>query len=133
MRHRRRQLLRQGRIRESYRGDTREFTVVGLTQRTYRRAWLNLPAIVEECNATLFDGRVLCVEINVENTTTPFEQLLLHRSLDVMMGVHGAQLTQAILLPRHAHILEILPWVPEYIRSVPMRDEKAACPPFCTG
>lgn len=116
MHRRRQQLVEQGLIDESYRGDTREFTVVGLTQRTYRRSWLNLPSVLDECNAAPFE-RLLCVEINVENASTPFEQLLIHRSLDVMLGVHGAQLTQAILLPQHAHILEILPWVPDYIRG----------------
>jgi len=33
------------------------------------------------------------------------------------VGIHGAQLTQAILLPQHAHVLEILPWVPTYVRG----------------
>ncbi|KAL9185607.1 hypothetical protein ACHAXT_003384 [Thalassiosira profunda] len=114
--HRRHQLLKVGAIGADYEGDTKEFTVIGLTQRTYRRAWVNLPQIIEECNAASFE-RVICVEVNVEKTTTPFEQLLLHRSLDVMIGVHGAQMTQAILLPQHAHVLELLPWITDYIRG----------------
>ena len=28
-----------------------------------------------------------------------------------------AQLTQAVLLPPHAHVLELLPWIPDYIRG----------------
>ena len=112
---RRDQLLEKGAIDESYQGNTKEFTVIGLTQRTYRRSWINLPDIMKECNAVPFE-RAICVEVNVENTASPYEQLLLHRSLDVMIGVHGAQLTQAILLPKHAHVLELLPWVPSYIR-----------------
>ena len=31
--------------------------------------------------------------------------------------VHRAQLTQAVLLPPHAHVLELLPWIPDYIRG----------------
>ncbi|KAL7542693.1 hypothetical protein ACHAXR_012002 [Thalassiosira sp. AJA248-18] len=113
---RRDQLVEKGIIDESYKGNTEEFTVIGLTQRTYRRAWINLPDIIEQCNAASFE-RVICVEVNVENTSTPYEQLLLHRSLDVMIGVHGAQMTQAILLPKHAHVLELLPWITDYIRG----------------
>jgi hypothetical protein len=44
-------------------------------------------------------------------------QLLMHRSLDAIIGVHGAQLTQAVLLPPHGKILELLPWVPPYLQG----------------
>ncbi|KAL3816881.1 hypothetical protein ACHAXA_006957, partial [Cyclostephanos tholiformis] len=113
---RREYLLKIGFIDKDYSGNTKEFTVIGLTQRTYRRSWINLPDILEKCNAAAFE-RVICVEVNVEKTSSPFEQLILHRSLDVMIGVHGAQLTQAVLLPPHAHVLELLPWITDYIRG----------------
>jgi len=111
---RREYLLERGFVDEGYRDNTDEFTVIGLTQRTYRRAWINLPDIIEKCNEAAFE-RVVCVEVNVETTSSPYEQLILHRSLDAMIGVHGAQLTQGILLPPHAHVLELLPWIPDYI------------------
>ena len=95
-------LLGKGTITEGYRGGTKEFMVIGLTQRTYRRAWLNLPSILEECDAAFFE-RAICVEVNVEEAAMPFAQ-------------HGAQLTQAILLPDHPHVLELLPWIADYIR-----------------
>jgi len=82
------QLLANGVIDGSYRGNTKEYTVVGLTQRTYRRSWINLPQVIETCDSSSLE-RIICVEVNVENTSSPFEQLLLHRSLDVMIGVHG--------------------------------------------
>eukprot|EP00571_Detonula_confervacea_P004960 CAMPEP_0172322110 /NCGR_PEP_ID=MMETSP1058-20130122/45032_1 /TAXON_ID=83371 /ORGANISM="Detonula confervacea, Strain CCMP 353" /LENGTH=811 /DNA_ID=CAMNT_0013037759 /DNA_START=151 /DNA_END=2583 /DNA_ORIENTATION=+ len=113
---RREYLLNKGAIDKRYNGNTKEFTVIGLTQRTYRRSWINLPEIIEKCDAASFE-RAVCVEVNVENTSSPLEQLILHRSLDVMIGVHGAQLTQAILLPPHAHVLELLPWITNYIRG----------------
>mmetsp|Transcript_28723 Transcript_28723/g.69143 ORF Transcript_28723/g.69143 Transcript_28723/m.69143 type:complete len:244 (+) Transcript_28723:233-964(+) len=34
-----------------------------------------------------------------------------------MIGVHGAQMTQGILLEPHAHVLELLPWITDYIRG----------------
>ena len=114
---RREMLLAKGVIDDTYKGTTKEYTVVGLTQRTYRRAWINLPQIIEACDVAAFADRVICVKVNVENTNSPFEQLVLHRSLDVMIGVHGAQLTQAILLPPDAHVLELLPWITDYIRG----------------
>ena len=109
-------LRAKGAIETGYIGDTKEFHVIGLTQRTYRRAWINLPEIIEKCDAA-FVGRAICVEVNVEHMTSPYAQLLMHRSLDVMIGVHGAQLTQAVLLPPHGHVLELLPWIPDYIRK----------------
>lgn len=42
-------------------------------------------------------------------------QLLMHRSLNALIGVHGAQLTQGVLLPPHSKILELLPWIPPYL------------------
>ena len=110
-------MLEKGAIDDGYGGDTKEYTVVGFTQRTYRRAWLNLPEILDDCNNASFENTIY-VEINAENSVSPFTQLLLQRSLDVVMGVHGAQLTQAVLLPDHAHVLELLPWITDYIRSV---------------
>lgn len=114
---RRQALLANSLINNDYSGDTKEWLVVGLTQRTYRRAWLNLPTVMKRCNAKFNDRSVVFIEVNVETTSSPYEQLILHRSLDVMIGVHGAQLTQAVVLPPHAHVLEILPWVPSYIRG----------------
>ena len=114
---RRSALMAKDLISDDYSGDTKEWVVVGLTQRTYRRVWLNLPSVMERCNTQFNNRRVVCIEVNVEETSSPYEQLLLHRSLDVMIGVHGAQLTQAVVLPPHAHVLEILPWVPNYIRG----------------
>ena len=110
-------LVENNLINDDYSGDTKEWLVVGLTQRTYRRAWLNLPVVMKEGNSKLNGRNVVFIEVNVEDTTSPYEQLILHRSLDVMIGVHGAQLTQAVVLPPHAHVLELLPWVPSYIRG----------------
>ncbi len=109
-------LLAKGVIKRGYVGNTTEFHVIGLTQRTYRRAWINLPDVMEKCDAA-FVGRAICVEVNVEKMSSPYEQLVMHRSLDVLIGVHGAQLTQAVLLPPQGHVLELLPWITDYIRK----------------
>ena len=121
--YRRGVLLRRKLVDESYRGDTREWTLVGLTQRTSRRTWLNLPNVTDACHATFLLGnstnmqKVVCMEVNVESMSSPEEQFLVHHSLDALVGIHGAQLTQGIFLPSHKSILEILPWIPTYARG----------------
>jgi hypothetical protein len=108
-------LIRRGFVDKNYNGTTKEWIFVGLAQRSYRRSWINLPQVMEECNSlhSQKGTKVVCVEINVETTLNPYEQLILHRSVNGLIGVHGAQMTQAVLLPNHGHILELLPWIPE--------------------
>lgn len=97
---------------DNHNGDTKEWTIVGLTQRQSRRKWLNLPSIIEDCNAKFYNLKVVCTQVNVEGSTSPNEQFILHRSMDALVGIHGAQLTQATLLSGGSHILELLPWIP---------------------
>jgi hypothetical protein len=92
-----------------------DWRIVGLTHRTSRRMWLNIDDVVTKCNQKFMMRKIVCITINVEDTNTAMEQLLMHRSLHAIVGVHGAQLTQAILLPTRAHVLELLPWVPYYL------------------
>ena len=111
-------LLDRGLVSKSYIGDTKEWSIVGLAQRTSRRVWLNLSEVLDACHDHFLNGndtnktQVVCIEVNVENTTTPHEQFLLHRSLDALIGVHGAQMAQALFLPPGSHVLELLPWIP---------------------
>jgi hypothetical protein len=115
--HRRALLLRQNLVEENYNGDTKEWIIVGLAQRYLRRKWLNLANVTEACNVIFNNQNMLCIEVNVEGAKNPYEQFIIHRSLDALVGVHGAQLTQAVFLPAGSHVLELLPWIPEYIRG----------------
>ena len=92
-----------------------DWRIVGLTHRRSRRVWLNIDDVVSNCNDKFRMYKIACITIDVEPTNTAMEQLLMHRSLHAVIGVHGAQLTQAILLPTHAYVLELLPWVPYYL------------------
>lgn len=114
LRYRKDILVRKGFVDKTYNGTTTEWKFVGLAQRSYRRTWLNLHDVMQECNSLhqKKQTKVICVEINVEKTIGPYEQLILHRSVDSLIGVHGAQMTQAVLLPHHGHVLELLPWIP---------------------
>ena len=90
-----------------------EWKIVGLTERKSRRIWLNIVDSVKACDV-FRQQKVACITVNVEETAAPEEQLLMHSSLNALVGIHGAQLSQGIFLPRHGYILELLPWVPDW-------------------
>lgn len=106
--------------------DHRDWKVIGLSQRTSRRRWLNLNDVLMHCNKRYIPLHIACVQVNVESLPSDFvsvetnkqlsavdEQFVLHQSLDALVGIHGASLTQGVLLPDYSAILEILPWIPE--------------------
>ncbi len=95
-----------------YGGNSNDWKFVGVTRRKKRRAWLNIDDSISACNEKFRQHRIVCVIIDVEDVETAEEQLLMHRSLHALVGIHGAQLTQGVLLPSHAHILELLPHIP---------------------
>ena len=94
--------------------DVDGWKIVGLTERKSRRVWLNIDDSVKACDAVFRQQKVVCITVNVEATASPEEQLLMHSSLDALVGIHGAQLTQGIFLPRQGFILELLPWIPDW-------------------
>jgi hypothetical protein len=89
--------------------------IVGLTHRRYRRVWLNIDDVVSMCDEKFISYKIVCIKVDVEAADSVEEQLLMHRSLHAVIGVHGAQLTQGVLLKKDAYILELLPWVPYYL------------------
>ena len=90
-----------------------DWKIVGLAERKSRRVWLNIDDAIKACESFRHQ-KVVCIKVNVEQTSSPEEQLLMHSSLDALVGIHGAQLTQGVLLPRHGYILELLPWIPDW-------------------
>jgi len=110
--HRREILLQKG-VREEKIGNVDEWKIIGLTDRKYRRIWLDLDDAMKTCEEFLLH-KVMCIKLNVEEAESFEEQLLMHASLDVLIGIHGSQFTNGIFLPRHGFILELLPWIPNY-------------------
>ena len=88
---------------------------IGLAHRKYRRIWLNIDDAMSMCDKHFRSHNIVCIKVDVEEAESPEQQFLMHRSLHAFIGVHGAQLTQGVLLPKHAYILELLPWVPYYL------------------
>ena len=93
-----------------------DWKIVGLTQRTGRRRWHNLQQVLNHLTASLHAKRILVVEINVEDPEwTPYQHLVRHSGLDALIGIHGAQLTEAVWMKPGSLVVEILPYIPEGI------------------
>ncbi|KAJ1279127.1 hypothetical protein BS78_04G132000 [Paspalum vaginatum] len=73
-------------------------------QRT--RMFLNLKEIVAMAEELGYE--VVVEEANVNSNVAHFAKVV--NSVDVMMGVHGAGLTNCVFLPHRAIIIQIVPW-----------------------
>jgi hypothetical protein len=104
------------------------WTFVGLSRRKARRLWLNIEDAMSMCADKFRKYRVACVTVDVEEAADAKEQLLMHRSLHALIGVHGAQLTQGVVLPTHGFILELLPWIPSYGHGAWVAETSAPTP-----
>jgi hypothetical protein len=97
-----------------------QYTIVGLAQRKSRQ-WLNLPEILQHCYDKFLSRKIICIEINLDNRETkhnkylssllkhPYKDAVLHAGLDVLIGIHGSQQTNAVYMPQGAFMLELLP------------------------
>jgi hypothetical protein len=91
-----------------------EWTIIGLAQRIKRRKWQHLAGLEARCVDEQKVNKILCVTITMEDAywTTPQQQLLAHAALDGFIGIHGAQLTDAVWMPPHKLVVELLPYIP---------------------
>ncbi|KAG0532878.1 hypothetical protein BDA96_04G143600 [Sorghum bicolor] len=83
---------------------TRPRLLIISRQRT--RMFLNLKEIVAMADEIGYD--VVVEEANVNSNVTHFAKVV--NSVDVMMGVHGAGLTNCVFLPHDAILIQIVPW-----------------------
>lgn len=89
-----------------------DYKIVGLMQRKLRRKWLNIDDVLSKCNEHFRSDKIVCVEINLENEySNPMTQVIMHAVLDMLIGVHGAGLTEAMWMPNNALVVELLPWI----------------------
>ena len=97
--------------------DQDHYKIVGLAQRSGRRRWKDMPIIRRVINEKFQkdDVPIVCVEMNLEMDSSQYQQVVRHGSLDGLIGIHGAQLTEAIWMRDHAWVIELLPFVPKYI------------------
>jgi len=93
--------------------DLSQWKIVGLTQRSGRRIWRNLTNILEYMQDELIRDRIIVVEINVEgHDWNPHNHMVRHAALDGLVGIHGAQLTEAIWMKPGSLVVELLPYIP---------------------
>ncbi|KAL6604772.1 hypothetical protein ACP70R_042716 [Stipagrostis hirtigluma subsp. patula] len=77
-----------------------------IIKRHRTRMFLNLDEIVAMAEELGFE--VVIDEANVSSDISRFARLV--NSVDVMMGVHGAGLTNCVFLPQNATLIQIVPW-----------------------
>jgi capsular polysaccharide biosynthesis protein len=80
---------------------------IGLIRRTHNRLVLNEAELVAGLQATYPHDEILVLQL--ENHTFA-EQTALMATLDALIGVHGAGLTNLLFLPPHAPTIELYPW-----------------------
>ncbi|KAM0829944.1 hypothetical protein ACQ4PT_066538 [Festuca glaucescens] len=77
-----------------------------IISRMRTRMFLNLPEIIKMAEELGFE--VVVEEANVSSDLSHFSKVV--NSVDVMMGVHGAGLTNCVFLPDKATLIQIVPW-----------------------
>jgi len=111
-------------LRES--AEQAQWRIIGLSQRSDYRQWLNINEILAYCNTQFYEKRIVCVEVDVANLPTNFtsvginqqlsevdEQFVLYRSINALIGIHGSQLTQGVLMPTGSITMELFQWFPK--------------------
>lgn len=95
---------------------TTNVRIIGLAQRNGRRKWRNMPQLLRRLKKPLRTRGIVLVEVNVEEEDwTPYQHLIRHAALDGLVGIHGAQLTDAIWMKEGSLIVELLPYIPKKI------------------
>jgi len=93
--------------------DLQDWLIVGLARRNLRRRWRKLDFVEDYCNIRLREYKAVCVQVSVDDEySNPLWQVIRHGALDALVGVHGAQLTEAIWMKPGALVVELLPFVP---------------------
>lgn len=77
-----------------------------IIKRHRTRMFLNLDEIIAMAEELGFE--VVIDEANVSSDISRFARVV--NSVDVMMGVHGAGLTNCVFLPQNATLIQIVPW-----------------------
>lgn len=93
--------------------DESEWKIIGFSQRNERRRWKNLDAVLDYCLKHYTQYKVACCEVNLEDPSfdSPLRHVQAHASLDAFIGIHGASLTEAVLMPPNSVVIELLPWL----------------------
>jgi hypothetical protein len=113
--------------------DLDEWKVIGLAQRNEGspRRWANLKRNKDGCNHFMKRHKIICAEVNIEDKkiSHPYQQAVMHGALDGLIGIHGAELTEAVWMKPGSLVVEFLPWLhPEVNESKSVRSVKEVTP-----
>ena len=93
-----------------------EWRFIGLYDRRVRRSWLQIEEDRLKCNERYFEHKMFCHIIVLEDFLHSRDVIIIHRASFMLIGVHGAQLTDAIWMKydeKEEHnnfIIELLPY-----------------------
>ncbi len=89
-------------------GEVHKYKLIGLYDRRYRRKWLNIQEICNKINSYKY---FLCYKIILETQIGHLyvkNLLNIHNNLDLVVGVHGSQLADAIFIKENGFVIELL-------------------------
>jgi hypothetical protein len=98
--------------------ELQDWKIVGLAQRTGRRRWLGLNQLKKKCNQKFNESKIVCITVDIEKEqwSNPVKHVVAHAVLDALIGIHGAQLTEALWMPPHSLVVELLPYLPSEVK-----------------
>eukprot|EP01084_Bolivina_argentea_P299854 516916_1 len=104
-----------------------EWKFIGLYDRKVRRSWLKIEKHRNKCNEKYNKYKIFCHIIVLENFLHSRDVIIIHRASFMLIGVHGAQLTDSIWMKynniagieENKYIIELLPYGgPKYTSSI---------------
>ena len=102
-----------------------EWKFIGLYDRKVRRSWLKIEKHQKNCNEKYNKYKMFCHIIILEDFLHSRDVIIIHRASFMLIGVHGAQLTDAIWMKydelniENKYIIELLPYGgPKYTSSI---------------
>jgi hypothetical protein len=126
----RQKVLGENNVKNAFEGD---WKVIGLAQRNKGNPhhWKNLKQNKDECNHFMKRHKIICKEVNIEdkNQVHSYQQAVMHGALDGLIGIYGAQLTEAVWMKPGSLVVALLPWLhPDVNESKSVRAVKEVTP-----
>ena len=91
-----------------------EWKFIGLYQTHKIGSWLNWIRSFKKCNNN--NNKILCFMIDTNNHLHPRDIIIIHKSCDILIGIHGSHLINSIFMYnknnykiKNKYIIEILP------------------------
>lgn len=99
-------------IKKGIKANFDDWKIIGLAQRSGRRRWLNIDDSIRTCEEEFRRKHILCIVVNVEeHHFHPTHHVVVHAAMDGLIGIHGAQLTNALWMKPGSIVVELLPYL----------------------